>query len=230
MKRKNVTTQMMKEYIAKSLLLLMAEKAYADISIGEIADRAGVNRSTYYRNFASKDAIVEFWFSEIMIEYMDKYRNLPGSSAEDYLSAIFHCFYSRKNEFLLIHGSGLSHLVLSVLNRIFEETAEAGGRMELAERYRRYFHTGGIYNFLSLWLSRGMDEPPEAMIPIAISCFSGEAVPMLLAEPGLGTGKKGARQSLNGRISHHSISLSSTIESSSRTMSRALANLTRLLP
>ncbi|MDR0249377.1 MAG: TetR/AcrR family transcriptional regulator [Oscillospiraceae bacterium] len=60
MKRKNTTTQMMKGYIAESLLLLIIQKAYSDISIGEIAGRAGVNRSTYYRNFALKEGIVDF--------------------------------------------------------------------------------------------------------------------------------------------------------------------------
>ena len=183
MKRKNITTQMMKEYIAESLLLLMAEKAYADISIGEITDKAGVNRSTYYRNFVSKESIVEFWFSGIMSEYMNKYRDSPDSSAENYLRTILNCFYSHKKELLLIHDSSLSHLILRVLNRVFEENAAVGGRLRLVEQYRQYFHTGGIYNFLVLWLSRGMDELPEVMIPISLSCFPGKVAPMLLTRP-----------------------------------------------
>jgi AcrR family transcriptional regulator len=171
---------MMKECIAQGLLSLMAQKAYADISIREITDKVGVNRSTYYRNFASKEAIVEFWFSGILNEYMDEYYSSPDSSAENYLNVIFNCIYARKHEFLLIHKNGLSHLILGVLNRVFEESA-GSERLRLAERYRRYFHTGGIYNFLVLWLSSGMNEPPDVMTQIAVSCFPRKAVPMLLA-------------------------------------------------
>jgi AcrR family transcriptional regulator len=172
---------MMKGYIAEALLLLIAKKAYADISIGEITGKAGVCRSTYYRNFASKDSVVEFWFSGVMGEYMAEYGGSRDRSAENYLSTIFRCFYKRKKEFLLIHANGLSHLILGVLNRIFEESA-GGKKLSPPERYRRYFHTGGIYNFLALWLSGGMKEPPEAMARIAISCFPGRSVPMLLAD------------------------------------------------
>lgn len=183
MKRKNTTTQMMKEYIAESLLLLMAKKAYANISIKEITDKAGVNRSTYYRNFSSKDSIVDFWFSGIMSEYIDEFRNSADSSAGNYLNTIFKCFYKHKHNFLLIHNNGLSYLFLSVLNRIFEKSID-NGQLHIAARYKRYFHTGGIYNFLVLWLSRGMYEPPKVITQIAASCFSEKGVPMLLGKKG----------------------------------------------
>ena len=61
MRRSNTTTEMMKEYISESLLILMEGKAYDDISIGEITAKAGVNRSTYYRNFSSKNEIIKFY-------------------------------------------------------------------------------------------------------------------------------------------------------------------------
>jgi len=58
LRRKNVTSEMMKGYMADALLILMGSKDYADISIGEITEKAGVNRSTFYRNYNSKDAII----------------------------------------------------------------------------------------------------------------------------------------------------------------------------
>lgn len=47
MRKKNTTTEMMKGYIADSLLHLMSTKPYNDITIAEITKKAGVNRSTY---------------------------------------------------------------------------------------------------------------------------------------------------------------------------------------
>ena len=48
MKRKNVTSDMMRGYMADALLMLMAKKDYANITISEITQKAGVNRSTFY--------------------------------------------------------------------------------------------------------------------------------------------------------------------------------------
>jgi AcrR family transcriptional regulator len=180
MKRKNVTTHMIKGYISDSLLLLMAKKDYASIAIGEITDKAGVNRSTYYRNFASKEDIIEFFFTKIMREYLGDYEQLADRSEASYLLTIFSCFYKHKSKLLLIHKSGLSYLFLPVLNRLFEKSTETHN-MSSSERYKRYFHTGGIYNTFILWFTNEMEETPEEMTEIAIACFPGKAVPMLLA-------------------------------------------------
>ena len=48
------TTEFLKECMADSLLLLMRQKSFAQITINEIAQTAGVNRSTWFRNFKTK--------------------------------------------------------------------------------------------------------------------------------------------------------------------------------
>ena len=53
----------MMEYITDALLLLMKHKNFNDITIGEITKKAGVNRSTYYRHFSTKESIIKFYFS-----------------------------------------------------------------------------------------------------------------------------------------------------------------------
>ena len=45
MRRKNLTSEMMMSYIAEALVLLMQQKPYSEITIGEITKKAGVNRS-----------------------------------------------------------------------------------------------------------------------------------------------------------------------------------------
>lgn len=41
--------------IGKAVLDLMAEKPFAKIAAAEIAEKAGVARATYYRQFGSKE-------------------------------------------------------------------------------------------------------------------------------------------------------------------------------
>ena len=180
MKRKNITTQMMKGYISDGLLLLMAKRDYTDITISEITNKAGVNRSTYYRNFVSKEDVIKFYLTtHIMYEYLDEYSKSPERSAERYMRTIFDCFCRHKNELLLIHKNGLSHLLLDVLNQVFDERL-GQEELPLMERYKRFFHIGGIYNFSCLWLSTGMDGTSEEMTKIALSCFPVNNVTMFL--------------------------------------------------
>src|SRR5699024_1390636 len=47
-----------KECIETALLVLMKDKDFKDISITDIVKRAGVSRSAYYRNYSSKEDIL----------------------------------------------------------------------------------------------------------------------------------------------------------------------------
>ena len=67
---------MIKDYISQALLHLMQKKAYSQITIQEITAEAGVNRSTYYRNFTSKETIIQYIFGEI-IDKFDAYAGEP---------------------------------------------------------------------------------------------------------------------------------------------------------
>ena len=45
-------------YITEALLALLKEKDYQDISITELCEKADVTRTSFYRNFKSKDDIL----------------------------------------------------------------------------------------------------------------------------------------------------------------------------
>lgn len=178
MRRKNTTKQMMKEYMCESLVLLLRDKRYEEITVSEIADRAGVNRSTYYRNFLSKDDIVVFFYEKIMLEYLDLYQAQSRNTLEGYLCTMFRHFYTYKDALLLLYKNGLSHLLLKVLNRFFGK--QVLEKLTLREHFRIYFHIGGIYNFFVLWFSTDMTEPPEELTKIALSLLPPDACPMLM--------------------------------------------------
>jgi AcrR family transcriptional regulator len=178
MKRKNVTKEMMKTYMAESLIQLMGKKDYSDITINEIVIKAGVHRSTYYRNFSSKEDIVKFYFSSLMQAYLNEYDKSSDHSFENYMHIIFNHFYKYRKELLSINKNGLSYCILEILNKTFEEShAEMG--LTIAEQYKMYFHTGGIYNFYILWFSRDMKDTPDELTKIALSCLPSDVGPRL---------------------------------------------------
>ena len=62
----NLVTQ---ESIETALLLLMQEKDFESISVTEIASRAGVSRTAYYRNYASKEDVLRNVFNRVKSRY-----------------------------------------------------------------------------------------------------------------------------------------------------------------
>ena len=54
------TTEYLKECMADALLRAMKEKPIFKITVNEITENAGVNRSTWFRNFSVKNEAITF--------------------------------------------------------------------------------------------------------------------------------------------------------------------------
>ncbi len=52
------TTDFLKECMADALLQAMKEKPFSKITVNGIAETAGVNRSTWFRNFSDKNEAI----------------------------------------------------------------------------------------------------------------------------------------------------------------------------
>lgn len=63
------TIKRAKEYITEAILQLLNNKKYEDITITDIAEKAGVTRITFYRNFESKDDIIKQYIQNIFSKY-----------------------------------------------------------------------------------------------------------------------------------------------------------------
>ena len=178
MRRKNTTHEMMMGYMASSLLELMLEKDYSKISIGEIAKNAGVDRSSYYRHFKSKEDIISFFFDKILKESLDGFTNLSSIDFTIYIHSIYMAFYNYKNELLLIHDAKLSFLLLEVLSKRFHFN-EYAINAPLSKQYELSYMIGGIYNNLIFWMSRDMNESPDEMTEISNKFRDDDSVSLL---------------------------------------------------
>lgn len=179
MRRKNITSKMMKEYIIEATLLLMKKHNFSEISIGEIANKAGVNRSTYYRNFHSKEEIIETFFYNILEQIITELPADDNLALQEYLAYVFKIFYRYKDDILCIHQNQLSHLLLSALNSYFLISADMINE-SFIDRLPLYYHTGGIFNNFILWFDCNMEPVPEIFAEIAAKICLPNAKPVLL--------------------------------------------------
>lgn len=171
MRRKNLDHNLIQGYIEEALFKLMENKDFVKISVGEIAEVAGVHRATFYRHFSSKEDIIEQYLANLLTSSQDQ--ALLKTNFKAYILPVFQALYDHKREMLLIHHAHLSTLLCHVLEDYFdfhELSLPTKQQSPLnKEDYAMAYRIGGIYFCLVLWLSHNMQETPEEMAQMAAS-------------------------------------------------------------
>lgn len=159
-----------KESVADSLLKLMKKKKFETITIKELTNLAGVYRSTYYRNFNSKEDVIKYKLSDIMDEYLDRYNSQEETSKEKYFLVMFETFEKYEDFLKTIYMRGQLYLLQQVLQDYFKSRVPDN----ILERYEMYYHIGGIYNFIICWIDNDMRESPEELMKISMKITEGK--------------------------------------------------------
>lgn len=147
--------------IAKALIKLMENKSFSEITITEIVNTAGIARTSYYRNFDSKEDILAKSTEDIFNDYRAASKKLNQEYySYDNILLLFRYFKSFKKFILTVYRGGLASIYLEGLDHHIEELA---GDMPFNDinRYSLYYYSGALYNVFLKWLENDMKESPE---------------------------------------------------------------------
>jgi len=150
-----------RESIETALMQLLSQHDIADISIEQIVTRAGVSRMAYYRNYASKDAILDDIFQRVC----EKIRAAMHPSLLDgdwagARRALFGVLYEYKELCGTLINARESERMLDFFNRLSVSYAEDDSDRE---RYRMYFWAGAAFDLTYQWVKEGMTVPPDRL-------------------------------------------------------------------
>lgn len=156
------------QYITNSLFELMKVKPYNDISITEITDKAKVNRVSFYRNFTSKEDIIDKWIKSTTQNFLSKSDiNYQKDSTLDYFTKLFTHLEKYKTEAMLIYKANLYNL----LKDEFDNNIINLHKKEYSN-YKSYFLAGGIFNVYYFWLINGCKETPHQIAEKLVDLMS----------------------------------------------------------
>lgn len=145
------------ERITAALLSLLEERPLAEISISELCGRAGVGRTSFYRNFQEKE--------DILKEHIGKlFREWTGALAaelplDELIYAMFSHFEAHRGFYALLHERGLVWLLKDVILTACGFRPER----EAVQAYASAFAAYSLYGWVEVWFLRGMKESPEEM-------------------------------------------------------------------
>ncbi|MER0122830.1 TetR/AcrR family transcriptional regulator [Streptococcus sp. ZJ93] len=84
--------QLTREAIETALLFLLEKKELKHISISELVKKAGVSRNAFYRNYKSKEEILELAYAKTSQNLMDKWQQLQKKVQEEGIQQSFTDF------------------------------------------------------------------------------------------------------------------------------------------
>ena len=171
MTKSRKTSAFLRSCIFEALMLLLDQKKYEDITISELAEKAGVSRMTYYRTYENKeDVVVQFLKSQtdILLEQYEKDMNDRFKWYEDIFKLILDhqevIYKILKTPQLcavaLEHFNGFAKVILP---RIHEQAGHDTS-MDLI-----VYETGGFLFLMSNWVLKGCEKTPKEMAELMTS-------------------------------------------------------------
>src|SRR5690625_3101565 len=145
-------------WLMDALLALMEEKTYNKITIKEIAEKADLDRSTFYRHFRTKEAVLERYLDQLAQEYLQRL-NAGENMDMGKVAEIFIGFWMEHIDFIrLVRKNNLDTLLLKTFNKhlpsIHSMTKDqfAYSISEAHMEFALAFNAGGMWNILMKWI------------------------------------------------------------------------------
>ncbi|WP_368901875.1 TetR/AcrR family transcriptional regulator [Oceanobacillus oncorhynchi] len=158
------------EWLTDALLSLLEEKSFHKITIKEIAEQAVLDRSTFYRHFDSKNAVLERYLHQLAQEYL---RRLDAGKNMDMgkVASIFITFWMENIEFIrIIRKNDLDSLLLKTFNKHLPsihrltENKFAYAISEENMEFALAFNAGGMWNILMKWVDSDFQHTYDDLI------------------------------------------------------------------
>jgi AcrR family transcriptional regulator len=167
----NTVSGKSKRWMENALLKLMETENYQEITIQEITDNAGLSRRTFYRNYSSKDEILEGCFCKIWMEYRSLIFQQTDLSLPNIARVFFTLMRTHLDFLSLVNRHQLLPFFLTKVDELLPPAFDIvkGDSISFSKesiQYALIFSSGGFMRILIRWINDGAQKQPEDMAVI----------------------------------------------------------------
>lgn len=156
-----------KDYITTAFFQLLEKKAFDKITVSEIITRAGVSRMGFYRNFNSKESIIENFILEKFKETIDEItasRKLNFRIENIMITTLvnfkkFACYIK------LFLDKNLDALLYRCYHKAYYSLYSSEKDSAIRD-YSNEMFIAELFNLEMCWVRKGMKESPEQLARI----------------------------------------------------------------
>ena len=163
---KNLT----RESIRIGLIQLMKTHSIDDITVTALLERAGVSRAGFYRNYPSKEAVL----NEIISDFYDKisihfFNEQKDAGAEERYTTLFHYIKNQSESLELFLAIKQKNSHMMATNPYIEQRY---ANLPIEKQYCVHALWKGIREISVRWAENGMRESPEEMGRIVANLYN----------------------------------------------------------
>ena len=170
MDRRVVRAERSKAALKKAFLALFQTKEPEEITVVELCQKAGVNRSTFYAHYDYMDRLIRevLWESVAQVfSDMETQWNLPlenGGADREVIAAYLHRFLNDPTlrRFCSCANSG-NYRTLIIRAQV---DLTLGPTSDSIRYYEAYFQNAGVLNLLLEWFNNSSPIPEESIVEI----------------------------------------------------------------
>ena len=154
------------EKLEKAFMELLQTKKHSEITVSEISEKAGVNRSTFYANFLDIEDIENALKKRLLAEFRDVYKD------NDFLKLFYHI---KENKMLYRAyfklGTKFTQMEISY-DKTKAEKYFSGEDID----YHLEFFYNGLNGIIKMWLENDCRESPEQINRILETEYQGRKI------------------------------------------------------
>lgn len=169
-----VTKRMLKD----ALFQLLKKKDIDHISVKELCETAGINRSTFYRHYDSQYALMEEVSNDLAKVIIECNETISKDNAQPGISirrVMEYCYTHREESFLFMQNPALLDMILIKARPFYEENIWSAlsskkhpGYTENEQEYIATFVTEGAAAIQKKWVLSGMKESPDEISELVL--------------------------------------------------------------
>lgn len=166
--------EQVKQRIEEALFSLLKQKNFSEITITELINEAGVARASYYRNFDSKEDIIESYMKRQRKEVAQKIaftEEITDLFIKEKLITSLEHYLKQKYYILMLCDRGFDSLILEEINQ-FAEMMLGDMPSFSTDRYKLYFLAGALFNMTIHWLRSGAMESPRELATVFLNLMN----------------------------------------------------------
>lgn len=159
-----------RQCIGESVINLMKEKDYEEITISDIVKKAGVSRMTFYHYYQSKTDALNNYLYEIIEIYLEECSRSIGIDTFYDVIHIRHAFlfFDQYSEFFLTLAHANLHSMM--INAINEYMLKFVDPVYPRSAYELYYYGGALLNVFLKWEEGGKQEPVDEIVRVICRC------------------------------------------------------------
>ena len=166
---KKESNRITKESLEISLLQLLEQKELTKITISELVERAGVSRAAFYRNYDSKEEILQEIFQRTVQKITDKLAQF-NMRTELYQVWLF-LFKEVKKEARILSLAVDYNLEKLLTSAVFDFLEKQNSSRKEASTYMNSFWSSAVVSVLIKWTKDGMKVPAEKIASLGLPLF-----------------------------------------------------------